>query len=190
MWNCLWGNAIKRSPGIIRKSKISYPGPGILSSATWPSLPKKHYNGLNQTKLFKFDWKQILCKISVCWGHGYDYLTINAVCVLIDLWLLCIHILIIFFTNPSLYELRTVGLHCQTPTQTHCVPCRGQFVPFLWWSLVWPGREANSRLTVWEADMLTTKPNRHGDFACNIDHPLPLTLWTSSKLSTRYCIKK
>ena len=22
---------------------------GFLSSATWPSLPKKHYNGLNQT---------------------------------------------------------------------------------------------------------------------------------------------
>ena len=48
--NCLWGNALKRSPGIIRKSKVSYPGPGFLSSATWPPLPKKHYNGLNQTK--------------------------------------------------------------------------------------------------------------------------------------------
>ena len=52
MWNCLWGNALKRSPGIIRKSGVLYPGPGFLSSATWPSLPKKHYNGLNlnQTK--------------------------------------------------------------------------------------------------------------------------------------------
>ena len=50
VWNCLWGNALKRSPGIIRKSRVSYPVPGILSSATWPSLPKKHYNGLNQTK--------------------------------------------------------------------------------------------------------------------------------------------
>ena len=50
--NCLWGNALKRSPGIIRKSRVLYPGPGFLSSATWPSLPKKHYNGLNQTKLF------------------------------------------------------------------------------------------------------------------------------------------
>ena len=49
MWNCLWGNALKRSPGIIRKSRVSYPGPGFLSSASWPSLPKKHYNGLNQT---------------------------------------------------------------------------------------------------------------------------------------------
>ena len=50
LWNCLWGNALKRSPGIIRKSRVSYPGPGFLSSATWPSLPKKHCNGLNQTK--------------------------------------------------------------------------------------------------------------------------------------------
>ena len=50
VWNCLWGNALKKSPGIIRKSRVSYPGPGFLSSATWPSLPKKHYNGLNQTK--------------------------------------------------------------------------------------------------------------------------------------------
>ena len=47
VWNCLWGNALKRSPGIIRKSRVSYPGPGFLSSTTWPSLPKKHYNGLN-----------------------------------------------------------------------------------------------------------------------------------------------
>ena len=50
VWNCLWGNVLKRSPEIIRKSRVSYPGPGFLSSATWPSLPKKHYNGLNQTK--------------------------------------------------------------------------------------------------------------------------------------------
>ena len=50
VWNCLWVNALKRSPGIIRKSRVSYPGPGFLSSATWPSLPKKHYNELNRTK--------------------------------------------------------------------------------------------------------------------------------------------
>ena len=48
VWNCLWGNALIRSPGIIRKSRVSYPGLGFLSSATWPMLPKKHYNGLNQ----------------------------------------------------------------------------------------------------------------------------------------------
>ena len=47
VWNCLWGNALKRSPGIIRKSRVLYPGPAFLSSAKWPSLPKKHYNGLN-----------------------------------------------------------------------------------------------------------------------------------------------
>ena len=52
--NCLWGNALKRSPGIIRKSRVSYPGPGFLSSATWPLLPKKHYNGLNQNQSCKY----------------------------------------------------------------------------------------------------------------------------------------
>ena len=46
VWNCLWGHALKRSPGINRKSRVSYPGPGSLSSATSPSLPIKHYNGL------------------------------------------------------------------------------------------------------------------------------------------------
>ena len=48
VWNCLLEHVLKRSPGIIRKSRVSYPAPGFLSSATWPSLPKKHYNGLNQ----------------------------------------------------------------------------------------------------------------------------------------------
>ena len=46
VWNCLLGNVLKRSPGIIPKRRVSYPDPGILSSATWPSLPKKHFNGL------------------------------------------------------------------------------------------------------------------------------------------------
>ena len=36
-----------------------------------------------------------------------------------------------------------------------------QFVPFLWWSLVWLGRDANPQPTMWEADMLTTKPTQH-----------------------------
>ena len=67
VWNCLWGNALKRSPGIIRKSRVSYPGPGFLSSATWPMLPKKHYNGLNQTKQFHLKLSQygIQC-ICIC----------------------------------------------------------------------------------------------------------------------------
>ena len=61
VWNCLWGNALKRSPGIIRKSRVSYPGPGFLSSATWPSLPKKHYNGLNQIVTFRASYA--LCTV-------------------------------------------------------------------------------------------------------------------------------
>ena len=53
VWNCLWGNALKRSHGIICKRRVSYPGLEFLSGATWPSLPKKHYNGLNQNSLIK-----------------------------------------------------------------------------------------------------------------------------------------
>ena len=41
----------KRSRGIILKSRVSFPVPGFLSSATWPSMPQKHYNGLNQTTI-------------------------------------------------------------------------------------------------------------------------------------------
>ena len=58
VWNCLWGNALKRSPGIIRKSRVSYPGPGFLSSATWPSLPKKHYNGLKRVNRARSNLKR------------------------------------------------------------------------------------------------------------------------------------
>ena len=50
VWNCLWGNSLKISPGIIRKSRVSYPVPRFLFSTTWPSLPNKHYKGLHQTK--------------------------------------------------------------------------------------------------------------------------------------------
>ena len=46
VWNCLLAHALEISPGIIRKRSVLYPGPGFLSSATWPSLPKKHYDGL------------------------------------------------------------------------------------------------------------------------------------------------
>ena len=63
VWNCLWGNALKRSPGIIRKSRVSYPGPRFLSSATWPSLPKKHYNGLNINIKRLVDFNVILIQV-------------------------------------------------------------------------------------------------------------------------------
>ena len=53
MWNCLWGYALKRSPGINLKSMVLYRGPGFLSSATWSWMPKKHHNGLiNQSMPF------------------------------------------------------------------------------------------------------------------------------------------
>ena len=42
VWNCLWGYALKISPGINRKSRVLFPGTRFLSSATWPSLPQKH----------------------------------------------------------------------------------------------------------------------------------------------------
>ena len=33
VWNCLWRHALKRSPGIIRKSRVSCLGPVFKSSA-------------------------------------------------------------------------------------------------------------------------------------------------------------
>ena len=62
MWNCLWGHAFKRSPGINRKSRVSYPSPGFLSSATWPSLPKKHYNGLKLDRMEWINWIYLINK--------------------------------------------------------------------------------------------------------------------------------
>ena len=63
VWNCLWGHALKRSPGFNRKSRVLYPGPGLLSSPIWPSLPTKHYNGLiNQSDLSGVCRVQVLNK--------------------------------------------------------------------------------------------------------------------------------
>ena len=48
-------NLPKQSPcrvglvvSVVVSVSASYPGPGFLSSATWPSLPMRHCNGLNQ----------------------------------------------------------------------------------------------------------------------------------------------
>ena len=50
---CLWGHALKKASGINSKSRVLYPDLGYLSSATWPALPKKQYNGLiNQSIIF------------------------------------------------------------------------------------------------------------------------------------------
>ena len=46
MWNCLWGHALKRFPGINRKSRVSYPGPGFYLVLHGLCCRKKHYNGL------------------------------------------------------------------------------------------------------------------------------------------------
>ena len=84
VWNCLWGHALERSPGIIRKSRVSYPGSGFLSSATWPSLRKKHYNGLNKyiyldtkvnTKIYRYMYipAYIDAYIYVCIQNTYTY---------------------------------------------------------------------------------------------------------------------
>ena len=61
VWNCLWGHALQKYPGINRKSRVSYPGPGFLSSskATLPSLPKKQYNGFILTKPNLNVWKTL-----------------------------------------------------------------------------------------------------------------------------------
>ena len=50
VWNCLWGHALERSSGINHKSRVLYHGPRFLSSAKWPPLLKKHYNGLIDRK--------------------------------------------------------------------------------------------------------------------------------------------
>ena len=41
VWNCLWGHALKIYPEINCKSGVLYPGPGLLSSASWHSLLEK-----------------------------------------------------------------------------------------------------------------------------------------------------
>ena len=49
VWNCLWGNALERSPGIFRKSMVSYPIPGFLSSAMY-GLRCRKSTIMDQTK--------------------------------------------------------------------------------------------------------------------------------------------
>ena len=48
-----------------RKSRVSYLGPGFLSSATWPLLPKKHYNGLINQPLTKWTALPRACLVSI-----------------------------------------------------------------------------------------------------------------------------
>ena len=89
-------------------------------------------------------------------GPGYDTLLLR----LIPGYLLsaCPHRQ--FHTLPGLLDSRA-ALPNSYPNALHAMQ-GGIFVPFLWWLLVLPSREANSQPTVWEADTLTTKPVRHG----------------------------
>ena len=85
VWNCLCGNALKRSSGIIRKSRVSYPVPGFLSSATWPSLPEKYYNGLKKLRkciiLFKETTPNICIEVLDTCGY-IQYIT-SAMCIIL-----------------------------------------------------------------------------------------------------------
>ena len=75
MWNCLWGHALNRSHGINRKSRVLYPGPGFLSSATWSSMPKKHYNGLINQPAFPqyiMEKKPALLKNELQWNSSCE----------------------------------------------------------------------------------------------------------------------
>ena len=48
MYRTVYGDMhLKDLLGSIEKSRASCPVPGFLSSATWPSLLIKHYNGLS-----------------------------------------------------------------------------------------------------------------------------------------------
>ena len=78
VWNCLWGHALKRSPGINRKGRVSYPGPGFISNPTWPSLSslgtlQKHYNGLNQTKPNIFSTASGMVSVSASHAVGRGF---------------------------------------------------------------------------------------------------------------------
>ena len=72
------------------------------------------------------------------------------------------HLLTIQHVNKhkiSFHNLYTVRLKCQTPTlMPACQEGRHQFVPILWWPLVWPSWGANPHM-----DTLTTKPSWHSE---------------------------
>ena len=48
-----------------RKSRVLYPSPGFLSSAIWPSLLKKHYNGLINQSICFFVYRTRVRRFSI-----------------------------------------------------------------------------------------------------------------------------
>ena len=76
------GHALKRSPGINCKSRELYHGPGLLSSATWPLLPIKHYNRLiviNQTNWSILTWWIFIPMVLSVYVYVsvYTYMSVN-----------------------------------------------------------------------------------------------------------------
>ena len=47
------GPSLLKISGINGKSRVLYHGAGFLSSATWPLMKEKHYNGLMKPKDIK-----------------------------------------------------------------------------------------------------------------------------------------
>ena len=69
------------SPGINHKSRVLYPSPGFLISATWHLMPKKHYNGLiNQsTFLYQHSYVGIFsATVSSCLSSSASVLALTA----------------------------------------------------------------------------------------------------------------
>ena len=75
VWNRLWGHSLKRSSGIIRKSRVLYPGPGFLSSATWPL--KKHYNGLINQSILYSELMWTLSKLYVVQSRLFPFFNVH-----------------------------------------------------------------------------------------------------------------
>ena len=66
----------------------------------------------------------------------------------------------LYHVSPNIYThyqaLYTVRLHCKAPKQMAAYQSGRQFVPFLWWSLVWPGWGVNLLSSASEVNTLTT----------------------------------
>ena len=67
VWNCLWGCALYKSPGINYKSRVLYLTPRWPPHAAWPSMLKKHYNELiNQMYNLVNELKSMLFSRHLC----------------------------------------------------------------------------------------------------------------------------
>ena len=125
VWNCLWGHALNKSPGINRKSGVLYLGPGVLSSATWPSLPKTHYNGLtNQLTVLLRAYGY--CRIKLVM-QGKSYLSIivscKRVCLLYSEYQESLPICPFNMCNALFYYLSIFESGCHNSNNNHYPNC-------------------------------------------------------------------